>query len=65
MVERFLEQFPAIQEEGTALDPRFKTKVGDEVWTRLQEELVTRVISQQVFFVIVIFYFSSSVDQFI
>ena len=38
-------------EEGTALDPRFKTKVGDEVWTRLQEELVTR-ISQQVFFVI-------------
>lgn len=33
-------------EEGTALDPRFKTKVGDEVWTRLQEELVTR-ISQQ------------------
>ncbi|XP_074523920.1 zinc finger BED domain-containing protein 4-like [Halichoeres trimaculatus] len=29
-------------EEGTALDPRFKTKVADEVWTRLEEELMSR-----------------------
>ncbi|KAF4107911.1 hypothetical protein G5714_010670 [Onychostoma macrolepis] len=29
-------------EEGTALDPRFKLKVADEVWTRLEDELIRR-----------------------
>ncbi|XP_037539225.1 zinc finger BED domain-containing protein 4-like [Nematolebias whitei] len=33
-------------EEGTALDPRFKTKVADEVWTRLEEELISRTSQQ-------------------
>ncbi|XP_034538951.1 zinc finger BED domain-containing protein 1-like [Notolabrus celidotus] len=30
-------------EEGTALDPRFKMKVADGVWTRLEEELMSRI----------------------
>ncbi|XP_015248262.1 PREDICTED: zinc finger BED domain-containing protein 1-like [Cyprinodon variegatus] len=33
-------------EEGTALDPRFKMKVGEEVWTRIQEELMSRTSQQ-------------------
>ncbi|KAM8762178.1 E3 SUMO-protein ligase ZBED1-like isoform 1-T1 [Acanthopagrus schlegelii] len=33
-------------EEGTALDPRFKTKVTDEVWTRLEKELINRTSQQ-------------------
>ncbi|CAM4465164.1 unnamed protein product [Leuciscus chuanchicus] len=33
-------------EEGTALDPRFKSKVADEVWTRLEEELIRRTPGQ-------------------
>ncbi|ROL53427.1 hypothetical protein DPX16_7027 [Anabarilius grahami] len=88
MVERFLEQFPAIQaasmdprlnksmekdrlqrvsdedfrkaeqfvkvdsirqflEEGTALDPRFKSKASDEVWTRVEEELIRNTSEEQ------------------
>ena len=35
-------------EEGTALDPRFKGKVEDAVWYRLEEELIDRA-SHQVF----------------
>lgn len=38
-------------EEGTALDPRFKSKVADEVWTRLEDELMRR-ISEQVLILI-------------
>ncbi|XP_048853064.1 E3 SUMO-protein ligase ZBED1 [Brienomyrus brachyistius] len=33
-------------EEGTALDPRFKSKVTNEVWTRLEEELMKRTSEQ-------------------
>lgn len=29
-------------EEGTVLDPRFKTKVADGVWIRLEDELMKR-----------------------
>lgn len=33
-------------EEGTALDPRFKPKVTNEVWTRLEEELMKMSLEQ-------------------
>lgn len=29
-------------EEATAFDPRFKSKVADEVWIRLEDELMKR-----------------------
>ncbi|CAM4570071.1 unnamed protein product [Leuciscus chuanchicus] len=38
-------------EEGTALDPKFKSKVADEVWTRLEEELMRRTPGQLLVFV--------------
>ncbi|XP_048012168.1 E3 SUMO-protein ligase ZBED1-like [Megalobrama amblycephala] len=34
-------------EEGTALDPRFKSKVSDDVWTRVEEELIRNSSEEQ------------------
>ncbi|XDV25629.1 hypothetical protein PO909_029515 [Leuciscus waleckii] len=44
--QRWVDSIRQFLEEGTALDPRFKSKVADEVWTRLEEELMRRTPGQ-------------------